>query len=430
VSGATPVARRFPLRFGILYFGLYACATQLAGGVLLVPGASLPPLGHVWPMRDLTSWLGVSVVGLTPPLVYTGNSGDTAFHWVQLAWIVVTAGLAAAAWASTNRPRVNEAALYAWMRLALRFVLAAQMFYYGLAKIIPTQFQAPSLVTLVQPVGTLSLADLLWTFIGASTAYQMLAGVAEVAAGVLLVVPRTAMLGAWLCIFDMTQVFALNMAYDFGLKQLSFHLIAMAAVLVAPDLPRLADFFLRRQAAGSLLIERIPGVTTPWARHTATWAQLVFGLYLLVMFASLSQRFWVNEGDGRPRSPVYGIWEVVELRLDGRLVAPADADYDRRWRRVIFDTPEVVAIQRTDDSVAHYGAAIDAGGGRVRLSKGRSQTWRADFEIRRTGDGELRLAGEMDGLRLEARLRRVELDTFRLRESRFRWIRPPDPFAG
>ncbi len=79
----------------------------------------------------------------------------------------------------------------------------------------------------------------------------MLAGLAEVAAGVLLVVPRTAMLGAWLCLFDMVQVFVLNMAYDFGLKQLSFHLILMAGVLVAPDLPRLADVFLRRKVVGA-----------------------------------------------------------------------------------------------------------------------------------------------------------------------------------
>ena len=111
-------------------------------------------------------------------------------------------------------------------------------------------------------------------------------------------------------------------------------------------------------------------------------------------------------------------------------VPPDKADYDLRWRRVIFDTPDVVAIQRTDDSVAHYGASIEAGGARLRLSKGRSRTWRADFDIQRPGDGELWLAGEMDGHRIDARLRRVDLDTFRLRESRFRWIRPPDPFAG
>ena len=424
------MAGRFPLRFGVLYFGVYALVTQLAGGVLLLPGAALPPLGHMWPLRDVTLWLATTFFGLNPPLVYTGNSGDTAFHWVQLAWVLAVSAAAATAWSAANRPRMNEAALYAWFRLGLRFVLAAQMFYYGMAKIIPTQFQAPSLVTLVQPVGTLSLADLLWTFIGASTPYQMMAGAAEVAAGLLLVVPGTAMLGAWLCIFDMLQVFVLNMAYDFGLKQLSFHLIVMAVVLVAPDLPRLRDFFLRRTATGPLFVEQVPGVSTAAGRRTATRVQIAVGLYLLMMFTSLSQRFWIAEGDGRPRSPVYGIWEVVELRLNGQAVPPADADYDRRWRRVIFDTPDVVAIQRTDDSVAHYGVSIDARGARLQLSKGRSRTWRAEFDIQRPSDGELRLTGEMDGHRLDARLRRVDLDTFRLLESRFRWVRPPDPFAG
>jgi hypothetical protein len=421
---------RLPLRFGILYFGLYALVTQLAGGVLLLPGAALPPLGHVPPLRDLTLWLATNVAGSTPPLVYTGNSGDTAFHWVQLAWVFAVSAALAVAWAASNRPRVDERALYAWFRLGLRFVLAAQMFYYGMAKVIPTQFQAPSLVTLVQPVGSLSLADLLWTFIGASTPYQMLAGLAEVAAGVLLVVPRTAMLGAWVCLFDMLQVFVLNMAYDFGLKQLSFHLILMTLILIAPDLPHLANLFLRRQPSVALLEERIPGVTSARGRRITTWIQVAVGLYLLMMFTNLSLRFWATEGDGRPRSPVYGIWEVMELRLNGEAVAPADADYDRRWRRVIFDTLDVVAIQRTDDSLAHYGASLDIGGSRLRLSKGRSRTWRSDFAIHHEGHDGLRLVGEMDGHQIEARLRRVELDTFRLRESGFRWVRPPDPFGG
>ena len=137
------------------------------------------------------------------------------------------------------------------------------------------------------------------------------------------------------------------------------------------------------------------------------------------MFTNLSLRFWSTEGDGRPRSPVYGIWDVVELRMNGQALAPAEADYDRRWRRVIFDAPDVVAIQRTDDSVAHYGAALEEGARRMRLSKGQSRTWRADFDIQRVAANELRLSGEMDGHRIEARLRRVELDTFRLRRSPF-----------
>ena len=157
---------------------------------------------------------------------------------------------------------------------------------------------------------------------------------------------------------------------------------------------------------------------------------MLAGLYLLVMFTNLSLRFWSTQGDGRPRSPVYGIWEVVELRLDGQAMAPADADYDRRWRRLIFDTPDVVAIQRTDDSVAHYGAALEAGGGGCGSRRAAAEPGEPISTIARPGAADLRLTGEMDGYRIEARLRRIELDTFRLRQSPFRWVRPPDPFAG
>ena len=128
----------------------------------------------------------------------------------------------------------------AWFRVFLRFALAAQMFYFGMAKVIPTQFPPPSLVTLLKPVGNLSPDDMLWTFMGASISYQMFTGLAEVAAGVLLVVPRTATIGALIALADMLQVFVLNISYDVGLKQISFHLMAIALFLLAPEARRLA----------------------------------------------------------------------------------------------------------------------------------------------------------------------------------------------
>jgi len=50
-----------------------------------------------------------------------------------------------------ERERLSYEALDEWFRLFLRFALAAQMFYFGMAKVIPTQFPPPSLVTLVEP---------------------------------------------------------------------------------------------------------------------------------------------------------------------------------------------------------------------------------------------------------------------------------------
>jgi uncharacterized membrane protein YphA (DoxX/SURF4 family) len=412
-----------------VYVVLYSCVTQLLGGVLVAPGWSLPTFGHVWPLRAITEWLAALLPG-EPTVFVPGNSGDTLFHWVQLTWLTAVAVLLTIAWAWSQRPRIADDTLHDWVRLVLRFVLAGQLFYYGMAKVVPSQFQAPSLVTLVQPVGSLSLADLLWTFIGASPSYQLAAGVAEVAAGALLVIPHTAALGALVSLFDMVQVFALNMAYDFGLKQLSWHLAAFSALLLVPERQWVVAWVGRGTPAGALHVERIPGVTSARGQRRAVAAQIVLGVYLLGVFTNLSLHFWRTQGDGRPRAPLYGIWDVSGLWVDGVEVPPATADYDRRWRRVIFDALDVVAFQRLDDSIAHYGSAWFETEGRLVLSKGRSRTWRATFTFARRNADQVQLVGDMDGRMVRLDLERVGLDTFRLRGSRFRWVRPPDPFAG
>ena len=417
---------RVLLRFGVVYFGLYSLATQIAGGLLIVPGAALPAFGTRWPMRQITEWCAAHLFGVSGPLVYTGNSGDTIFHWVQMAWLLAASAAITVAWWWLDRGRDDR--IRAWFRLCLRLALAAQMFYYGMAKVIPSQFPPPGLVTLIEPVGASSLSDLLWTFVGASLPYQVAAGAAELLAGALLLTPATATAGAALALVDMLQVFLLNMAYDFGLKQISFHLLVMAAILLAPDVPRLTAVFLGRAAGPST---HLPLFRSARHNRAAIVAQVVLGVYLMASFATLSVRFWYGDGGGRaPRSALYGIWNVEELAVDGEVRPAALNEYDRRWRRVIFDAPQVVVMQRIDDSLAHYGASFDAGTSTLALTKGASTTWRASFAVQRPARDRLLLEGDMDGHHLRLRLALVELDTFRLLNSTFRWVRPPDPYAG
>ena len=428
-SGAKrSVWRQLAFRFGVVYVALYSAATQILGGVLLLPGFQLPALGTVWPMRDITLALAQRVFGLTPPLLYTGNSGDTAFHWIQNAWLLVVAVAAASIWAALDRQR-DHTALRAWFRVFLRFALAAQMFYYGMAKIVPTQFPPPGLVTLIEPVGHASLSDLLWTFIGASLPYQVLTGCAELLAGLLLLSPRTTTLGALIGVADMAQVFVLNMTYDFGLKQISFHLLVMFLWLLAPELRRLADVLVFNRATSPVM--HPPLFASARSNRLALMTQLAFGAYLLVMFSTLSVRYYYAAGGpGSEKSPLYGIWNVEQLSVNDDVRPAALNDYDRRWRRVVFDAPNVVVFQRTDDSLAHYGAAIGDGGRTLALTKRNSKTWSARFTVERPAPDRLVIAGEMDNRRISMQLQRVELDTFRLLRSTFRWIRPPDPFAG
>ena len=88
--------QRLAFRFAVVYLGLFCFASQFAGGLLLFPGGQFPALGTVWPMRDVTNWLGTHVFHVQT-LAYAGVSADTPFHWVQLAWLVVAAAIIAIA---------------------------------------------------------------------------------------------------------------------------------------------------------------------------------------------------------------------------------------------------------------------------------------------------------------------------------------------
>jgi hypothetical protein len=311
------------------------------------------------------------------------------------------------------------------MHLAVRVALAASLLEYGMTKVIPTQFPAPPLTTLVTPVGELTLSALLWTSIGSATPYQVFTGCIEALAGILLIVPRTATLGAVVGLAALVQVFALNMTYDIGLKLTTLHLIALALIVLGPDLRGLRDFFLRRGPTQASLPPEV--VHSPRGRRAFLAAQVAFGVYLLGMLTWVNWSFWQAAGGGRPRSALYGIWNVERMSVDGEAREPARNDYDRRWRRVIFDDPGRVVFQRTDDSLARYGASLDAGRGTLTLMKTNSRHWEASFAIARPSADVVDLSGEMDGRRIAARLRRVESDAFPLLNSDFRWIRPHDP---
>jgi hypothetical protein len=215
------------------------------------------------------------------------------------------------------------------------------------------------------------------------------------------------------------------MTFDIGVKQISFHLILLAVFLLAPELRRLADFFVLQRPTAA------PGDWTPFhsdrSRRLALIGQAAFAVYLLGTYAYINWTYWAAAGGGSPRSPLYGIWNVEELTVDGETRPAGLNDYDRRWRRVIFDAPTVVAFQRIDDSFARYGASIDIYKNSIALTKGGSRNWKAAFTFEQPRPDRLILIGDMDGRRIHARLKLADRDTFRLLNSTFRWVRPEEP---
>jgi hypothetical protein len=255
------------------------------------------------------------------------------------------------------------------------------MFIYGMVKIIPVQMQAAAAFRHVLSHGAALELH------GRCPDYQIFAGCAEVAGGLLLIVPRTATLGALISIADMVQVLILDISYDVPVRLLAFNLILLSCFLLAPDVPRLVRFLLlNRATAPSTQVRLFRGIR---ANRIALAAQIIVGLWLIGVNFHQCRIYWNTQGGGRPLPPFYGIWEVRQMSIDEQPRPPLLTD-STRWRRAIVDFPSrscagqytqvihtqasvCMAFQRLDDSFAPYGASVNL---RTELSPSRRVTTR------------------------------------------------------
>ena len=414
------LASRVAFRFCFVYFGLYCLSTQIITSLVPLPNLEIPDPATFWPIRPIVFWTSAHIFGVSKPLVYReSGSGDKIFDWVLLFCMLVVSVVAVGIWSALDRRRPNYVSLHKWFRLFIRFGLAGQMMTYGMVKAVPLQMPFPSLGRLLERYGDLSPMGVLWSSVGASPAYQIFSGCAELLGGVLLIFPRTTMLGALVCLGDLIHVFVLNMTYDVPVKLLSFHLILLSLFLLAPDLKGLADFFfLNRTAAPSADPPLFAGRR---ANRIALAAQIVVGVWLLGMNAHSSRVAWYQYGGGRPLPPLYGIWEVEQQSIDGQLRAPLVTDSDR-WRRVIFDFATRVTFQRMDDSFARYGASIDAKNKTLVITDDQDASSKANITFERPAPDQMTLDGKMDGHTIHMQVRLKDRNHFLLVNRGFHWI--------
>jgi uncharacterized membrane protein YphA (DoxX/SURF4 family) len=414
------LASRVAFRFCFVYFSLLCLSGQILTSLLRLPKVNIPDPSTFWPIRPVVIWTALHIFHTAAPPSYADTgSGDRIFDWVLIFCILVAAALAAAIWSILDRKRPNYVTLHKWFRLAIRFFLAGQMVTYGMAKVFPLQMSFPNLTRLLTPYGNFSPMGVLWASIGASQAYEIFAGCAELLGGILLIFPRTTLLGALVCVVDMTQVFMLNMTYDVPVKLFSFQLILMAFFLLAPDLHRLVNFFfLNRDTQPSTQ----PALfATRRANRIAFAAQIIFGLWLLGTTGYFSYGYWSAYGPKRPKPPLYGIWDVQQQLIDGQIRSPLLTDAGR-WRRVIFDFPNRITLQLIDDSFARYGATLNDKNNTLALTSDDDKNWKANFSFQRAAPDQLTLDGDMDGHKTHLQLKLVDRNSFLLVNRGFHWV--------
>jgi hypothetical protein len=406
--------KRVLFRFAFSYLVLYNLPFPLKA----IPWAGeiiTQPYKDLW--NRLVPWAGKHLLGLKVK-VHPSGSGDLAYNYVQILCFLIIAAVAMVVWTVLDRKRPEYTRLYAGLRVYIRFALASAMLSYGAYKVIPSQFALPYPSQLIEPFGESSPMGLLWTFMGASSAYTIFAGAAEMIGGLLLAFRRTALLGALVSAGAMSQVVAMNFSYDVPVKLYSSHLLAMAIFLTLPDLRRLLDLFVlnRPVAAAAARPARPPQARL---RRTALVAQAVlvaaYSGYLLDRSYEASREY----GNLTPRPPFYGIWTVAELEADGISRPPLLTDATR-WRRVVFEYAGYVTLQLMDGSRSNYGLTL--GKRRLALTKLDDRTWRSSFTYQETQPGLLTLAGTLEGKKTRLTLRREDESSYRLISRGFHWI--------
>lgn len=407
--------KRFLVRFTFAYLVLYSLPILLG----FIPFQE--SVDKVY--RNLAigpvSWVAKTVFQLDVVVQKTG-SGDTTYDYVRIFCIWCLALVAGLGWTIFDRKRRDDERIGEWLRVFVRYSLAAAMIVYGAHKIFSAQFGTPGPEQLLRTYGDSSPMGLLWTFMGYSRVYTLFAGLAEMAGGLLLVPRRTALLGALLSFGVLANVVLLNFCYDVPVKLFSSHLLGMAALLILPDLRRLAYFFLWNRTVAPAEIR--PLFQRPRLHRAALVLRTVLVAGFAISWLYLAYKIDVDYTGTVSKTPLYGIWEVEEYVADGRPQPPLVTD-ETRWRRLVFEAPGYVSVHGMHQlRPRYYVLQVDAPRKRLVLTDFKDPKWRSVLAYRQTGRDALTVSGKIDGRDVTARLRRTDESKFLLLNRGFHWI--------
>jgi uncharacterized membrane protein YphA (DoxX/SURF4 family) len=405
------LAKRVAFRFVFSYFSIFFFSPLVDylpfGGYLVGRYDALCYVVVLWLEKHVLH------TGWDIYLLDGGGISNTAFGTILFFCYVTLAAVATILWSVLDRKRADYVRLHQWLRLVMRWSLALMMIHYGVLKVIPVQMIAPPPLGLLRlRVGQLHPMMMLWTFVGSSPAYESFTGAAEMLGGILLLVPRTTLLGALVCFADMIMVVTLNFCYDVHVKLFSMHLLVMSFLLIAPDLRRLADLLLfnrRVEPAVAMLLSPYR-----WLNRSLQVLVVLFGLYGIGTGFEEARERYAKFHPAQP--PLYGAWSVDEFAVDGKDV-PLFTD-PQRWRWVTFQAPGSLSVEMMIGSIRKYPLALDMKSRRMVLGKDGTSA----FSFQQPQPAVLLLEGRLDGHPARARLSKMPLTSMGLR-----WIFNPPP---
>lgn len=265
-----------------------------------------------------------------------------------------------------------------------RWIAAILCILYGFAKINGSQFTVLD-SELTKPLGQVSGFWLTWYFFGYSTVYGTAIALLQIAAGILLIVPRTALAGALLLLPIATNIVLIDIFFgvDIGGTLAGVVLLLCVMLTIGPYLLQLRKAILLETQPTRLPLAGLIGLTV-----------VIIGAFVFT--------WWVANYNNRLPTPIDGIWSVTAQ--SGGAAAAA------QWRTVFFERnrAQLVVFRTVNGVDSSHHFEIDKNGlvqvWQTWLSKGplimegrQQPNGELELDMLESGGGHLSMQRETNG---------------------------------
>jgi hypothetical protein len=311
-------ATRIGFRFAFCYLAAYCLCNGNATALGVIPkfGDKLQD----W-LADIfvypAQYLAGHLFHIAPPgdKIHPTGSGDTAINWISVLLVLVLSALATVIWSALDRRRPHYQTLSAWLRFLVRLTIGLGMVNYGLYKVLPMQMPVPSITSLSEPYGMHSPMAILWSFIGINPVYEIICGTAELLGGLLILFRRTALFGALLTAFVVTNILLYNLCFDVPVKLYAGHLLLLSLFVTLPDVVPLYRFFWLHEPAAPTGVW-VPPSRRVWFRRTTIAIEIVFAFLAVAGTLEETIPAWKKRHAAAiVACPLCGAWHIDSATL-------------------------------------------------------------------------------------------------------------------
>jgi hypothetical protein len=413
------LAEKSLFRFLFVYFFLYCFPFPLDGFDFLAPVAK--------PYYSFIDWLipiaGEKLFHLHAHVAFpTFDKVDDSFYGLVFIYLNLNISLLVAlAWSFADRGRTNYEKLNQWLKLYLRFFLAAYLLGYGFVKVFPSQFGAITASRLTMTVGNQSPMLLAWNFMGYSTTMMKINGWTEVIAGLLLLSWRTTTLGAILSTAVFSFVLMMDYSFNVFVRLLSGHLLIISLYLLLCDGRRLLYVFVLNRPTNA-------AVYAPLI-NSDVWRKIFGGilsvLAICLVYSSFTKGLEAESfGHAAPRVPLYGIYNTEYFIRNNDTIPPLATD-SLRWKQLVMDGGswnQFCTIQFSNDKRSTYDVETDTVKQTLRIRSGTDSTEKYTFRYFITDTTHIFLKGQWKEDSIEVLMIKYDLNNYLLHRERFKWI--------